>query len=107
MARSAQGFVAWIVGSIRNQNQCMAWWRRCWAKRRFGGCVKCPEATRSNWQLKAFLAATLQVPHTWLMKRLGEAVVDAPASVHQRARPIEPQQLFGGLMTARRIDHVA
>ncbi len=39
-------------------------------------------------------------------ERPREAVVHAPAVMHQRARPVEPQQLFGRLAAAGRIDHV-
>ena len=60
----------------------------------------------THGRFEQFLATTLQVPHALLMKRLREAVVHAPAVVHQRSRPLEPQQLFGRFMTAGRIDHV-
>ena len=52
------------------------------------------------------LATTLQMTHALLMKGPSELVVHAPAVMHERARPIEPEQLFGRFMTAGRIDHV-
>ena len=53
-----------------------------------------------------FLATPLQVSQALLMKGLRKTVVHAPTVVHERARPVEPQQLFGRLMAPRRINHV-
>ncbi len=52
------------------------------------------------------LAAALQVRQALLMNGAREAVVHAPAVMHQSARPVEPQQLLGRFAAARRIDHV-
>ena len=52
------------------------------------------------------LATTLQMPQALLMKGPCEAIVHAPTVMHERSRPVEPEQLFGRFMTAGRIDHV-
>ncbi len=138
-------------GSIRNQNHCIAWFRTWAAKRRFGSCVKRPDANSFQFASQAqatlgqvvaaeamtsprttqregavdqcqdrsrqahgtthgrfeqFLATTLQVSYALLMKGPCEAVVHAPAVMHQRARPVEPQQLFGRFVAPRGIDHI-
>ncbi len=60
----------------------------------------------THGRFEQFLATTLQMPHALLMKRPREAIVHAPAVMHERSRPLEPEQLFGRSMTAGRIDHV-
>ena len=129
----------------------MAWFKRWPAKRRFGSCVKVPEANCSNSHAKPkprsarssplsrcprharrsakarlinantahgkrsgaahcrfeqFLATTLQMPDALLMEGPCEAVVHAPAVMHQCARPVEPQQLFGRCVAPGGIDHI-
>ena len=68
------------------------------------GMAACTSATHRRFE--QFLAATLQVSHALLMSGLSEMVVHTPTVMHQRARPVEPQQLFRRLPTAGRVNHV-
>ena len=60
------------------------------------------KAGATHGRFQEFLATPLQVSQALLMPGSRESVVHAPAVVHKRARPIEPQQLFGWLVAPRR-----